>query len=462
MTVIGSSTTTTFAARAQAIRYAGGLDGAGNQVWRGADILSMSWFSTADASGNSALTAVMTAGRNGKGCVAFGSSGNNGSGHVLYNLDVVTALPAGNYFLQFEYYKDAGGTGGYDTVWLGHVQLPDVDRTFLAFDTPALPPGWSVGGNVPFVIEDDPEFAYGIGRYQARSGAIGDGQVSWIRTPVFTMTPTNRGFFSMWIDTEAGLSAWNYPPVGNEGDWAVVRAFDVSNAVWSTFRIDAGVPGNQRRFITTAVATNVHWPSVQTNVIGVGGITDMGYRYDGSQYRLTGLEFVAPTAGGRVGVWTTDRTGTNGYNTAAGTNGDYTAFSGTSAATPLAAGIGALLLSTDTNLTRSQVRARMRAACDKVGEVIYTAGTNLFYGYGRVNAYRTLLSNDLPAAAYASNDVVRNQREYFAAGTQTLGHAYVVEPTGAVTSRAGDRVRLAPGFRAESGSVFRARVDPAL
>ena len=462
VTIFSSSTNTSLAARAQAIRYAGGLDGAGNQVWRGADILSMSWTDTPDASGNSALTAVQTSGRNGKGCVVFGSSGNDASGYANYRLNVLTNLPAGNYFLQFEYFKDAASTSGYDTVWIGHVRLPDADRTWLTFDSTNLPPGWSVGGNAPFAIEDDPEFAYGMGRYQARSGLIGNGQVSWIRTPVFTLAPTNMGFVSAWVDSEAGLTGWNYPPVANDGDWLFVRAFNVSNAAWSSFGYEAGTPGNRRNFNGDVVATNAHWPSVQTNVIGVGGITDMGYRYAGSQYRLTGLEFVAPTAGGREGVWTTDRTGTNGYNNAAGTNGDYTAFSGTSAATPLAAGIGALLLSVDTNLTRSQVRARLRASCDQVGEVTYTAGTNLFYGYGRVNAYRALLSNELPIAAYASNDVVRNQREYFAAGTQTFGKAYAVEPIGVVTARAGDRVRLAPGFRAESGSVFRARIDPAL
>jgi subtilisin family serine protease len=391
----------------------------------GADILSMSWNGVADAAANSALTAVQASGRNGKGCVAFASSGNNGSGYANFRLNVLTNLPTGNYFLQFEYFKDVAGTGGYDAVWIGHVRLPDADRTWLTFDSTNLPAGWSVGGNAPFTIEDDPEFAYGMGRYQARSGAIGNGQVSWIRTPAFTLVPTNMGFVSAWVDTERGVTSWNYPPVANEGDWLFVRAFNVSNATWSTFGYEAGSPGNHQNVNDSAVATNAHWPSVQTNVIGVGGITDMGYRYDGSQYRLTGLEFVAPTAGGRQGVWTTDRVSSNGYNQAAGTNGDYTAFSGTSAATPLAAGIGALLLSTDTNLTRSQVRARMRASCEKVGEVTYTAGTNLFYGYGRVNAYRALLTNDLPGAAFASNDVVRNQRGVF----RGRGHRRSGRPT---------------------------------
>lgn len=450
-----------FAARAQAIRYAAGLDGAGNQVWRGADILSLSWVGTRDAAGDSALTAATTSGRNGLGCPVFAATGNDASGYVRYQLNVMTNFAAGDYRIRFEYFKDLAVSNGLDTVWLGHVHLPDASRSYLTFNSLDLPAGWSVGGSAPFTLEDDPAFAYGLGRYQARSGAILDGQNSWIQTPVFTYEPTNTGYFTLWTDTEAGVSAPTYPPVGNEGDWVWVRVFEVATGNWSNYFYEAGVPGSRRNVDGNAISTNT-WPSGQTNVIGVGGVTDMGYRYHGSQYLAAGLQFVAPTAGGKEGVWTTDRVGTNGYNRAAGTNGDYTAFSGTSAATPLAAGIGALLLSTDTNLTRSQVRARMRAACDKVGEVTYTAGTNLFYGYGRVNAYRTLLSNDLPAAAYASNDVVRNQREYFAAGTQAFGKAYTVEPSGVVTARAGDRVRLAPGFRAESGSVFRARIDPAL
>ena len=71
---------------------------------------------------------------------------------------------------------------------------------------------------------------------------------------------------------------------------------------------------------------------------------------------------------------TTDRTDTAGYHqvtTASG--GDYTtldggsSFGGTSAATPLAAGIGALLLSRNPGLTAADVRSIMQNTADKVG-----------------------------------------------------------------------------------------------
>lgn len=56
-------------------------------------------------------------------------------------------------------------------------------------------------------------------------------------------------------------------------------------------------------------------------------------------------------SGADIGIWTTDRTGANGYNTSSTTNGDYaTDFGGTSSATPLAAGVGGLMIQANTNL----------------------------------------------------------------------------------------------------------------
>ena len=59
------------------------------------------------------------------------------------------------------------------------------------------------------------------------------------------------------------------------------------------------------------------------------------------------LTCVAPSGGGTgtLGITTTDRTGKSGYNTSTGTAGNYYAsFSGTSSATPTAAGVVALIL----------------------------------------------------------------------------------------------------------------------
>ncbi|RYD19812.1 MAG: hypothetical protein EOP88_17550, partial [Verrucomicrobiaceae bacterium] len=101
------------------------------------------------------------------------------------------------------------------------------------------------------------------------------------------------------------------------------------------------------------------------------------------------IDIVAP--GSEQDMVTTDRMGSAGYNT-----GNYTFnFNGTSAATPVAAGVCALLLSKEPNLTRSQVRQRLIDSADLVGGVTYDSNNHhAWYGYGRVNAWQALAWND--------------------------------------------------------------------
>ena len=67
---------------------------------------------------------------------------------------------------------------------------------------------------------------------------------------------------------------------------------------------------------------------------------------------------------------------------------------GTSFAAPLAAGVGALLLSCHPELTASEVRDRLCKSCDKIpGPLPYDdegRGRNDFYGFGRLNAAQAL------------------------------------------------------------------------
>ena len=86
------------------------------------------------------------------------------------------------------------------------------------------------------------------------------------------------------------------------------------------------------------------------------------------------LEFLAPG----VGVFSTYALSQNNFGT------------GASYATPLAAGVGALVLSLDKNLTAEQIRQRLRASCDKIGAVAYHNGRNDEYGFGRINAERAV------------------------------------------------------------------------
>lgn len=93
-------------------------------------------------------------------------------------------------------------------------------------------------------------------------------------------------------------------------------------------------------------------------------------------------------AGGTF-VLTTDRTSTAGYNNTSGTAGDTTWFSGTSAASPLAAGVGMLFFSQHGFATPSQARTAIFNSCVDVG----TAGIDATYQRGHINAFGALTEN---------------------------------------------------------------------
>jgi hypothetical protein len=101
-----------------------------------------------------------------------------------------------------------------------------------------------------------------------------------------------------------------------------------------------------------------------------------------------GLDLVAPG----VKIATTDMGGALGYG-----NEDYTlSFNGTSAACPLAAGIGALLLSENPTLTAAEVRHILNATAERVSTYGYDSLTvhgtwNAEMGHGRINAHQALL-----------------------------------------------------------------------
>lgn len=101
------------------------------------------------------------------------------------------------------------------------------------------------------------------------------------------------------------------------------------------------------------------------------------------------IALCAPSNGspGR-GIVTTDRRGIDGY-----ASGDYTfSFGGTSSATPLAAGLAALILSIKNDLTSAEVKQIMMETADKIDQANgqYVNGHSPWYGHGRINAYQAL------------------------------------------------------------------------
>lgn len=102
----------------------------------------------------------------------------------------------------------------------------------------------------------------------------------------------------------------------------------------------------------------------------------------------------APTNGNDgVGI-TTATVDTNGNGQL---NLTYTsAFGGTSSATPLAAGVCALMLSANPNLTLNDIKNILRQTTDKIGPSnAYNAnGHSQYYGYGRINALKAVKMAD--------------------------------------------------------------------
>jgi len=153
----------------------------------------------------------------------------------------------------------------------------------------------------------------------------------------------------------------------------------------------------------------VRYPAKYPEVIAVGATDHDDQRCRYSNYGPE-LDVVAPSAPGytaqdwwsthgRGWVWTTDIRGPAGYNTLAPSIVDYTAFAGTSAATPIAAGVVALILSVEPNLTGEEVRHFLERSAKDLGD----PGRDDYYGWGRVDA-RAALDMVLAKRADLNND----------------------------------------------------------
>ncbi len=129
----------------------------------------------------------------------------------------------------------------------------------------------------------------------------------------------------------------------------------------------------------------VLFPGTINGVITVGAVNKNGAIWDYSN-RGPEMSLVAPSgelfARGGGDVVTMDRMGTNGFET-----GDYTSrFGGTSAAAPQVAGVAALMLQANPNLTEVEVRTILQQTARDVGVVGFDNDT----GYGLVDAEKAV------------------------------------------------------------------------
>ncbi|HEB13330.1 MAG TPA: hypothetical protein ENI11_06605 [Actinobacteria bacterium] len=127
-------------------------------------------------------------------------------------------------------------------------------------------------------------------------------------------------------------------------------------------------------------SSSMQYPAGYSNVIGVGATTNRDTKASFSTYNSS-VDLSAP--GQYVNsTMPTYAVGLNSYGYAQ--NYDY--LSGTSMATPMAAGAAMLVRSVNPSLTPAQVEQYMEDNADDLG----TAGRDDSFGHGRVNAYQVL------------------------------------------------------------------------
>ena len=127
--------------------------------------------------------------------------------------------------------------------------------------------------------------------------------------------------------------------------------------------------------------TGVTFPANVNGVITVGAISRNGGIH-GYSSRGAEMDLVAPSGPNNGDLVTIDRMGALGYNN--GTNPNYTfTFNGTSAACPQVAGVAALMLSINPNLSETQLKTILQNTATDMGSI----GFDNTFGYGRVNAF---------------------------------------------------------------------------
>ncbi len=168
--------------------------------------------------------------------------------------------------------------------------------------------------------------------------------------------------------------------------WGASSGADISNSSfsWTTNQAmtdayaDTAVNNSVLHMAATGNGgtSSIVFPANIDYVYGVGNIMNDGVRNPSSQYG-TGTSFVAPG----TGCITADRTGADGYS-----SDDNTSFSGTSCASPNAAGVAAIFNSAYQWATRAQVYSGVVDGCRDRG----AAGYDTEYGYGFVNSFYSI------------------------------------------------------------------------
>jgi subtilisin family serine protease len=195
----------------------------------------------------------------------------------------------------------------------------------------------------------------------------------------------NAKIMPMRISDPGGYITY-YSIVANSLTWAADHGARVANISYGVENVAAVQSAAQYMrnkggvVVTAGGNAGTYDASANTNTMITVGATDSADQIASWSTYGPSIDVSAPG----VGIWTTAMGGT------------YGAFNGTSFASPLTAGVVALMLSANPALQPSQVDSILTSTADDKG----TPGRDDYYGYGRINAYRAVAA----AKAAATTD----------------------------------------------------------
>ncbi|TET55146.1 MAG: hypothetical protein E3J54_00680 [Actinobacteria bacterium] len=193
--------------------------------------------------------------------------------------------------------------------------------------------------------------------------------------------PLKAGDSSGSLYTSDIISAINY--ASNNGAKVVNMSFGGTGYSALTQQAINTATLNSVTFLASSgnsYSSTMQYPAGYTNVIGVGATTNLDTKASFSTYNSS-VDVSAP--GWKIySTMPTYPVGMNSY----GYSNNYTYMSGTSMASPMAAGVAALVLSKNPTYSPAQVESDLKTFSDDLG----ARGRDDSFGYGRVNAYRSL------------------------------------------------------------------------
>lgn len=394
-----------------------------------ADAVSCSWgYSTVSSAIATAIDYAAVSGRSGRGCPVFFAGGNEKSHWEITPRRVPCSIQnSGNYRLGITAFA-ATGINAWAQLGFDQIRLLATNgyTHWWHDDLETGASGWAVAHSGD-VISDR-------GLTQL-TGNYWSGSINSFQSPDFKFE--NAGAWAevrtptIWLPQGTHFLSFMTHRLGDGSSQLKGQVRLLTSDGVSLLTLDDAVWGY------TSWLPGLAYPASYPNSIAVGACTDLALRAYYSRFTNAvggagGLFCVAPSHGGWNMVVTTDTRVTAGANDGTWSNGDYRLdFGGTSAATPLTAGVAALVLSKNANLPLAQLKSSLIGGCDKIGGVTYSGNPswNPEYGYGRVNAYNSLnLAAADTAPPTVSSVVTRTGRAIEVTYSEQMGTG-VTSPT---------------------------------